>query len=61
MPRIPEDLVAQVRAQADIVEVVSEYVPLKRRGRNYFGLCPFHTERTPSFSANPELGIFHCF
>jgi len=61
MPRIPEDLVAQVRAQADIVEVVSEYVPLKRRGRNYFGLCPFHTERTPSFSVNPELGIFHCF
>lgn len=61
MPRVPEDVIAQVRAQADIVEVVSEYVPLKRRGRNYFGLCPFHSERTPSFSVNPELGIFHCF
>lgn len=61
MPRIPEEVIAQVRAQADIVEVVSEYVSLKRRGRNYFGLCPFHSERTPSFSVNPELGIFHCF
>lgn len=54
-------MIAQVRARVDIVEVVSEYVPLKRRGRSYFGLCPFHSERTPSFSVNPELGIFHCF
>ena len=57
----PQELIDQVRSANDIVEVVSEYVSLKKKGRNYFGLCPFHTEKTPSFSVNPEKQIFHCF
>jgi DNA primase len=59
--RIPDELVEQVRQSVDIVDVVSEYVPLKKQGRNYFGLCPFHGESTPSFSVSPEKQIFHCF
>jgi len=59
--RIPEDVLEHIRSSVDIVEVVSEYVPLKKRGRNFVGLCPFHTEKTPSFSVNPELQIYHCF
>jgi len=59
--RIPEELLDRIREATDIVEVVSEHVQLKQRGRNYFGLCPFHTEKTPSFSVNPELQIYRCF
>ena len=59
--RIPPEIIEQVRSSADIVEVVSEYVTLKRRGQNYFGLCPFHSEKTPSFSVHPGKQIFHCF
>lgn len=59
--RIPDELVEKVRQSVDIVDVVSEYVPLKKQGRNYFGLCPFHGESTPSFSVSPEKQIFHCF
>ena len=59
--RIPEDLIDTIRAQADIVDVVSDFVTLKKSGRNYSGLCPFHNEKTPSFSVNPERQIFHCF
>ncbi len=59
---IPEDTIRQVRESVDVVEVVSEYVSLKKRGgKNYFGLCPFHQEKTPSFSVNSELQIFRCF
>ncbi len=56
-----DDIIAQVRAASDIVDVVSDYVRLKKKGSNFFGLCPFHEEKTPSFSVNPELGIFKCF
>lgn len=56
-----EDPAAEVRRRADIVEVISESVVLKRSGRNYLGLCPFHNERTPSFNVNPERQIFRCF
>ena len=56
-----DDPVAEVRQRADIVEVISESVVLKRSGRNYLGLCPFHGERTPSFNVNPERQIFRCF
>src|SRR3970282_1816527 len=49
------------RTQANILQVVQEYVPLKRAGRTYGGLCPFHAEKTPSFHVNPEKGFFHCF
>ncbi len=61
MARIPEELIDSIRSQADIVDVVSDYVTLRRSGKNYMGLCPFHDEKTPSFSVNPERQIFHCF
>ncbi|MDZ7725754.1 MAG: DNA primase [candidate division KSB1 bacterium] len=61
MNRIPSEIVDQVRTATDIVHVVSGYLALRQRGRNYFGLCPFHKEKTPSFSVNPDLQIFHCF
>lgn len=58
---IPNEFVDEVRNHYDIVRLVSEYVQLKRSGRNYFGLCPFHGEKTPSFSVSPDKQIFHCF
>lgn len=58
---IPEDKIEEVRLANDIVGVVSEYVALKRRGLNHFGLCPFHEENTPSFAVNPGRGIFKCY
>lgn len=56
-----ENFKEQVRDAADIVEVVSSYVPLKKRGQNYWGCCPFHGEKTPSFSVNPGKNMFYCF
>ena len=61
MARIPQDTIDRIRDTADIVEVVSRHVDLIKRGRNFFGLCPFHNEKTPSFSVAPEKGIYHCF
>lgn len=61
MARIPANIVEQIKNRADVMDVVSDVVQLKQRGRNYFGLCPFHDEKTPSFSVNPAKGIFHCF
>ena len=58
---IPEEKISEILNTSDIVDVVSEAVILKRSGRNYFGLCPFHSEKTPSFSVNPDKQIFHCF
>jgi DNA primase len=58
---IPDEKVEEVRAASDVVDIVSDYVRLKKRGTNYFGLCPFHHEKTPSFSVNPSMGIFKCF
>ncbi|MEH7414100.1 DNA primase [Neobacillus drentensis] len=58
---IAEEKVDQIRQAVDIVEVISDYVQLKKQGRNYFGLCPFHGESTPSFSVSPDKQIFHCF
>jgi DNA primase len=54
-------LLDEIRARADVVELVGQFVSLKRAGDNWKGLCPFHTERTPSFTVNPKRGIFHCF
>lgn len=59
--RIPEEIVDRVRKANDIVDVVGEFVQLKRQGRNFFGLCPFHDEKTPSFSVTQEKQIFFCF
>lgn len=59
--RIPEDLIMQVRERVDIVELISSYVQLKHSGANHMGLCPFHNEKTPSFSVNSARQIFHCF
>ncbi len=61
MPLYPDYVIQEVIDKSDIVEVVSEYVNLKRSGTNYLGLCPFHNEKTPSFSVSPQKGIFHCF
>jgi len=58
---IPQELLDEIADRCDIVSIVNEYVPLKRRGRNYQGLCPFHHEKTPSFSVSPDKKIFHCF
>lgn len=59
--RIPDDKIREVQDRADILEVVSTYVALKRSGANHVGLCPFHAEKTPSFNVNPPRGIYHCF
>lgn len=58
---IPDEKIAEVRERAGIVEVISDYISLKRSGANFQGLCPFHGEKTPSFNVNPGRGIFHCF
>ncbi len=59
--RIPEEFIALLREKVDIVDVVSEYVRLKRSGRSYVGLCPFHSEKTPSFHVTPGKGFYYCF
>jgi DNA primase len=58
---IKQEKILEVRDRASIVEVVSDYVTLKKAGRNYMGLCPFHAEKTPSFTVSAEKGIYHCF
>lgn len=59
--RYSDDIIDEIRANNDIVDVISQYVILKRSGRNFFGLCPFHREKSPSFSVSPDKQIFHCF
>lgn len=61
MARIPEPVIEQVRDATDIVDFISQYVQLQKSGKNLFGLCPFHEERTPSFSVSEDKQIFHCF
>lgn len=58
---IPQHVIDQVRQETNIVDVISEYVQLKKSGKNYLGLCPFHNEKTPSFTVAEEKQIFHCF
>src|SRR5215472_5419662 len=58
---IKQEKITEIRDRASIVEVISDYVTLKKAGRNYQGLCPFHGEKTPSFTVSEEKGIFHCF
>lgn len=61
MVRYSDELIDEIRNSNDIVDVISKYVVLKRSGRNFFGLCPFHKEKSPSFSVSPDKQIFHCF
>lgn len=58
---IPKEKIEEVLDRASIVQVISEYVPLKKRGQNYLGICPFHSEKSPSFTVSEEKKIFHCF
>ncbi|MGI6066116.1 MAG: DNA primase [Bacillota bacterium] len=61
MKYVPPEIVDEIRMKSDIVEIISAYVTLKRQGKNYVGLCPFHLEDTPSFTVSPEKQIFYCF
>ena len=61
MARIPEETLQTIRDRTDLVDLVGRHVALKKAGRTYKGLCPFHHEKTPSFQVNPERGIYHCF
>ena len=61
MVRYSDELIEEIRSSNDIVDVISKYVTLKRSGRNFFGLCPFHKEKSPSFAVSPDKQIFHCF
>ena len=58
---IPDELIEEIRVRSDIVEVISDRILLKKSGANYKGLCPFHSEKTPSFTVSPAKQIFHCF
>jgi DNA primase len=58
---IPDRVIEEIRDRADIVAVIGEVVELRKRGRNWVGLCPFHAERTPSFNVTPEKGMYYCF
>ncbi|MFH1318034.1 MAG: CHC2 zinc finger domain-containing protein, partial [Candidatus Omnitrophota bacterium] len=58
---IPQKFIDEVQSQTDIGEVISSYIPLKRAGRNFKAVCPFHGEKTPSFMISPQKQIFHCF
>ena len=59
MPQIPQSTIDKIRDQADIVDVISREVELKRKGVNYFGICPFHDEKTPSFSVSQSKQIYN--
>lgn len=61
MNKVPEEVIDRLLSTSDIVDVISEYIQLTKKGRNFFGLCPFHGENTPSFSVSQEKQIFHCF
>ena len=59
--RIPDQILEEISRRVDIVELVGRYVSLRQSGSKYMGLCPFHTEKTPSFSVDPQLGLYYCF
>ena len=58
---IPQTFIQELVARADVVEIVGRYVPLKKAGANFMGLCPFHGEKSPSFSVSPTKQFYHCF
>ena len=59
--QIPEEVIEKIKEQNDIVDIISENVRLKKSGRNYMGLCPFHNDKSPSFSVSSEKQIYKCF
>ena len=61
MPRVSTEEIAKIRQQADIVEIIGDYIPLTQRGKNYFGICPFHQDHSPSMSVSREKQLFKCF
>ena len=61
MGSIPDDKISEILEKVDLVDIVSRYVTLKKVGKNYFGLCPFHSEKTPSFSVSPDKQLYYCF
>ncbi|MFA6707487.1 MAG: CHC2 zinc finger domain-containing protein, partial [Sphaerochaetaceae bacterium] len=61
MAKFSESVIEEIKEKTSIVEVVSKYLTLNKKGDRYWGLCPFHTEKTPSFSVLPDKGFFHCF
>ena len=61
MPRISENVINEIRAQVDIVDIIKEYIPLTPKGKNYFGVCPFHQDHSPSMSVSREKQMFKCF
>ena len=61
MPSIPDATIDDVRAASDLVDVVSDRVRLKKQGKNYMGLCPFHNEKSPSFSVDSAQNLYYCF
>lgn len=61
MPGIPEEIIEQIRQRADIVDIVGQFTPLKQRGGDFWGCCPFHHEKTPSFKVNPDRQAYYCF
>ncbi|MFH1878577.1 MAG: DNA primase [Candidatus Omnitrophota bacterium] len=61
MSRIPQEIIDRILDRTDIVEIISEHIPIKRTGRNYKACCPFHNEKTPSFVVSPDKQIYHCF
>ena len=61
IPRLHQDTIDEVKQRADIVDVISERVVLRKRGKDFLGLCPFHNEKTPSFSVSPSKQMYYCF
>ena len=61
MPMYSEEIINEISSKVDIVDVISPYVSLKKKGNTYFGLCPFHNEKTGSFSVSPQKQMFYCF
>ncbi|MEE8581693.1 MAG: CHC2 zinc finger domain-containing protein, partial [Myxococcota bacterium] len=61
MGRIPDDTIHEIRTRVDIVDLIGRFVELKKAGRNFKALCPFHAEKTASFNVNSDRQIFHCF
>ena len=57
----PSDWLYELKAKNNIVDIIGRYVHLERKGKNYWGCCPFHNEKTPSFAVNADDGVFHCF